>query len=103
MMEADEIGRTPWTELPIRCPDCGNHGERNGEWATWHPVPFKLVENVLRSFMFAASVDKNGVVSLRADVETDDVDWDSGTGMRLQCVQCGREFEVPENSSIDFD
>jgi hypothetical protein len=40
---------------------------------------------------------------LVADTGTDKVDWESGMGFRLECMQCFKEFPLPEGFEIDFD
>ena len=85
------------------CPHCRNHGEPGGAWSTNAWAPFKLVERVVRSFMFAASVDTAGTLALRADVETDQVDWESGGDYAIECMQCFGEFELPDGADVDFD
>jgi hypothetical protein len=102
-MQLDAIELTRWTQLSIACPHCGNRGQPRGQWAKNAPVPFKLVEQVVRSFMFAAMIDERGSLSIVADVETDQVDWESGDGVRFECMQCFGQFPVPENASVDFD
>src|SRR5260370_42028493 len=102
-MHANSKIDTRWSELPIVCPTCGNHGETEGEWETNAAVPFKLVEEVVRSFEFSAEMDVDGRLFIAADVETDEVDWESGTGMRLKCMACFGQFPVPDDADIDFD
>ena len=97
------IEETSWTELPIVCPGCGNRGQPKGAWTNNAWVPFKLVEEVIRSFMFAAEVDANGQLNVVADVETDDVDWESGSNLRFECMGCFAQFAIPKEASVDFD
>ena len=101
-MYADSKTDTLWRELPIVCPSCGNHGERDGEWETNAAVPFKLIEEVVRSFEFSAEIDADGHLSIVADVETDKVDWESGSGLRLECMACFGQFPTPDGAEIDF-
>ncbi|HEX8616051.1 MAG TPA: hypothetical protein VF911_00585 [Thermoanaerobaculia bacterium] len=61
-MSAD-VEQSAWSELPIVCPHCGNHGEADGSWQANAWVPFKLIEEVVRSWEFAAVVD-GGVMRL---------------------------------------
>jgi hypothetical protein len=102
-MLADSKIDTRWTELPIVCPFCGNRGEAEGVWETNAAVPFKLVEEVVRSFEFSVQVDVDGWLFIEADVETDEVDWESGSGVRLECISCFGQFPVPDGADIDFD
>src|SRR5438093_11926294 len=83
-MHADEVFDTRWSELPIICPFCGNHGESAGDWETNAAVPFKLIEEVVRSFEFSPEIDADGRLSIVADVETDKVDWERGSGLRVE-------------------
>lgn len=55
-----EVEQSPWAELPIVCPHCGNHGESEGEWQANAWTPFKLIEEVVRSWEFAAIQDGSG-------------------------------------------
>ncbi len=90
-------------ELPIICPHCGNHGHEGDVWPRNADVPFKLVEEVLRSFEFSAVVDEKGRLDIMGDVDTDSVDWESGTNLRFECMACFGQFAIPENASVDFD
>jgi len=90
-------------ELPIACPHCGNHGHPKDRWTTNAPVPFKLVEDVVRSFAFSATIDKKGALDILGDVDTDDVDWESGSNLRFECMACFGEFAMPKTASVDFD
>jgi len=102
-MSADSKIDTRWADIPIVCPSCGNHGEPEGEWETNAAVPFKLIEEVIRSFEFSARIDVGGRLFMAADVETDKVDWESGKGLRLECMACFDQFPVPGGADIDFD
>jgi DNA-directed RNA polymerase subunit RPC12/RpoP len=101
-MDSEKIESTQWRRLRIVCPYCGNRGLSRGEWRKNAPVPFKLVERVVRSFMFAGDVGPAGSISLLADVDTDEVDWESGDEMKLECMQCFGDFPVPHGVSVDF-
>lgn len=94
---------TNWSGLPIVCPHCGNHGDADGPWKTNASSPFKLIEEVVRSFVLDAEIDGSGTLFLRADVESDEVDWESGTNLRIECMQCFGEFAIPEGADVDFD
>jgi hypothetical protein len=93
---------TDWSNLPIVCPHCGNHGADGGEWMRNSHTPFKLVEDVVRSFEFVAQSEPDGTLRLVADVESDSVDWESGTNMRIECMQCLGNFELPDQIDYDF-
>lgn len=92
-----------WTSLAISCPKCGNTGrpgdarEKNGE------VPFKVVEDVVRSWTFSASREADGKLILVVDTESDDVDWESGTGLRFECMGCFFEFPLPDAHQVIFE
>ncbi|SRR6266851_3181826 len=101
-MDTEANHETPWTELPIICPTCGNRGETDGDWERNAAVPFKLVEEVVRSFEFSAMVGDAQRLLIVVDVETDEVDWESGNGMRVECMVCFSQFAIPEGAEIDF-
>ena len=92
-----------WTEFAIACPHCGNHGQEGGPWADNAWGPFKLIEEVLRSWLFVPRRDQGGSVVLVADRGSDDVDWESGAEYRLECMQCFEQFDLPEGFEIDFE
>jgi len=98
--ESDDA--TPWRELPIVCPHCGNHGEPARGWETNAWTPFKLVEEVVRSWIFSAR-EKNGKLSLIADTNSDEVNWESGSNLRFECMECFGDFPVPEDAEVDFE
>ena len=100
-MNDEEAPETRWIGLPLRCPHCGNNGADDGKWTTNASVPFKLVEDVIRSFEFRAALEK-GRLSLVADVETDRVDWESGSNQRIECMSCFGDFPVPADADVDF-
>jgi hypothetical protein len=95
------IEQSQWLELPIICPNCGNHGEPDGQWEANAWTPFKLIEEVVRSWEFAAEAAGDSV-TLTADSESDSVDWESGTNLRVECMQCFEAFPLPENPSVSF-
>lgn len=100
-MSAD-VEQSLWPELPIVCPHCGNHGEPDGEWQVNAWMPFKLIEEVVRSWEFEA-VQEGGVLRLTADASSDSMDWESGTNLRIECMQCFGSFPVPENAAVGFE
>lgn len=99
---SDELEQSAWLELPIVCPHCGNHGEPDGEWQANAWMPFKLVEEVVRSWEFTAA--QNGLtLRLTADASSDSLDWESGTNPRIECMQCFGTFAVPEGTEVQFE
>ena len=65
-------------------------------------MPFKLIEEVVRSWEFGA-VQDGDVLRLTADASSDSTDWESGTNLRIECMQCFGDFPVPEGAEVDFD
>lgn len=102
-MDRSLVESTPWNDLGIACPHCGNNGDDSGGWTTNAWVPFKLIEEVVRSFAFAGRREADGGLFLIADVETDSVDWESGSDLRIECMQCFGDFPIPEGAGVDFD
>jgi len=92
-----------WTDFSIVCPHCGNRGEDGGEWEVNAWSPFKLIEEVIRSWMFVPKRQEDGSVILVADTGSDKVDWESGANLRSECMQCFGQFEVPAEVKVDFD
>lgn len=88
--------------VELRCPHCGNEGEEGDEWEANAPGPFRLVEEVLRSWYFDI-VEREGELLLLADPGTDKVDWESGNGLRIECCACFEHFPIPTNLPVDFD
>jgi hypothetical protein len=99
---AGEFEQSPWMELPIQCPHCGNHGEADGEWEGNAWTPFKLIEEVVRSWEFAARREGECML-LSADASGDSVDWESGTNLRIECMQCFESFPLPESAVVEFE
>jgi hypothetical protein len=102
-MEREVVDQTRWSDLPIVCPYCGNHGQEDGPWTVNAWTPFKLVEQVTRSWVFSAEIDGEGNLFLRGDSNSDDVDWESGRGMRFECMQCFGEFPLPASATVEID
>lgn len=102
-MADDEHVETMWMDLPIVCPHCGNHGEEDGPWQVNGWTPFRLIEEVVRSWTFEAERRDDGTIHLTADSGSDDVDWESGTNLRFECVQCSGEFPLIENVKVEFE
>jgi hypothetical protein len=93
-----------WPTLPIVCPHCGNRGETEGAWESNSATPFRLIEDVIRTFpLTGAEIRADGVLSLTADAQNDSVDWESGSNPRFECAQCFREFPVPDTAVVDYD
>jgi hypothetical protein len=97
-----EVEQSLWPDLPFICPHCGNHGESDGEWQANAWMPFKLIEEVVRSWEFAAVRDAS-VLRLTADESSDSTDWESGTNLRIECMQCFGSFAVPEGAEVEFE
>jgi hypothetical protein len=93
------IEQSPWPELPIACPHCGNHGEPDGPWEANAWTPFKLIEEVVRSWEFSATAS-GGALRLIADASDESVDWESGTNLRIECMQCFESFPIPEKAEV---
>jgi hypothetical protein len=94
--------QSPWLELPIQCPHCGNHGEPEGPWQANAWTPFKLIEEVVRSWEFAAAND-GGVLRLTAAASDESVDRESGTNLRIECMQCFESFPLPEGAEVQIE
>jgi len=97
-----EATQTEWTDLAITCPHCGNHGEEDGLWMANGWTPFRLVEEVVRSWIFEAQRDDGGTLVLTADASNDKVDWENGTNLRLECVTCFGMFALPQEAKVEF-
>lgn len=97
-----EFEQSRWPELPICCPHCGNHGEPDGPWEANGWTPFKLVEEVVRSWEFKA-VQLGGTLMLTAHSADESVDWESGTNLRIECMQCFQSFAIPDGAELVFD
>lgn len=98
----EDFEHSPWLDLPIGCPCCGNHGEPDGTWEANAWTPFKLVEEVVRSWEFAAVRDGD-VLRLTANAVDESVDWESGTNLRIECMRCFGSFPVPEKAAVAFE
>jgi hypothetical protein len=86
----------------LQCPHCGNDGSDEDDWVKQSTAPFRLIENVSRTWEFDA-VKLGATWLLDGDSGTDEVDWDSGDGLRLECCSCFGEFPIPEGFEVDFD
>src|SRR5690349_9471109 len=103
MTEHVQVDDTKWTELPIVCPHCGNHGEDDGTWSENSWAPFRLIEEIVRSWIFSAEIGVDGALVLTADPGSDEVDFESGAEYRFECLQCFGEFPVPESARVEFE
>lgn len=92
-----------WPDFSIVCPGCGNNGAEGGKWEMNAWGPFKLIEEVIRSWLFVPKRADDGSLVLVADTGADDVDWESGNELRFECMQCFAQFPVPEGVQVDFD
>lgn len=97
-----QLAKTRWRALGIGCPNCGNDGRRGGKWEKYSSVPFKIVEDVIRSFEFSAEADDDLGLVLTVDTDTDAVDWESGTDHRFECMSCFKSFPLPEKSEWNY-
>ena len=92
-----------WPRLGIVCPFCGNRGLDDAAWLLNGDVPFRLVEDVARSWTFsAARISGDGLVMI-ADANRDDVDWENGLNRRLECMQCLAQFPLPADVIVNFE
>jgi hypothetical protein len=91
-----------WLELPSRCPHCGNHGEPDGAWEANAWTPFKLIEEVVRSWEFTATRGDTTLV-VKADAAGESVDFESGANLRVECMQCFESFPLPEAAEVLFE
>lgn len=87
----------------IRCPQCGNTGREDDGWSPHAPIPFRIVERVVRSWDVVGARHLDDRNLLLADLETDRVDWESGEGEELQCNACFAEFPLPEGVELEFE
>lgn len=94
--------QSPWLDLPIRCPHCGNHGEPDGAWESNAWTPFKLIEEVVRSWEFTAFAERDGLRMI-ANAVDESVDGESGTNLRIECMQCFESFPIPEGTQVRFE
>ena len=90
-----EFEQTPWPELPIACPHCGNHGEPDGPWEANAWTPFKLIEEVVRSWEFSATAS-GGALRLIANAS----DGSADANLRIECMQCFESFPIPEQAEV---
>ena len=96
-----EFEQSPWLDLPIQCPHCGNHGAPDGEWEANAWTPFKLVEDVVSSWEFEAS-QRDGKLVLTANAVDEQVDWGE-RNRRIECMQCFESFPIPEAAEVVFE
>lgn len=94
-----EFEQSRWPELPIRCPHCGNHGQPDGAWERNAWTPFKLIEEVVRSWEFKA-VRQGEMLLLTANAADESVDGESGSNLRIECMQCFESFPIPEGAEV---
>ena len=97
--------QSAWPDLPIQCPHCGNHGEPDGVWEANAWTPFKLIEEVVRSWEFRAE-RTDGALVLSANVVDEQVDWQDwqgATNLRIECMQCFESFPIPEAAEVKIE
>lgn len=90
-----EFEQSPWLELPIVCPHCGNHGEPEGAWQANAWTPFKLIEEVVRAWEFTAA-ESGGTLCLSANA----CDGASDASFQIECMQCFESFPIPEGAAV---
>lgn len=90
-----------WPEIGVRCPECGNAGHP-GLWEAHAHVPFQIMERVARMWSFVPKRTAVGPLVLEVVVDSEAVDWESGSGLGLLCMACFSEFEINENLEVDF-
>jgi hypothetical protein len=101
-MVANSIG-TDWPSLGIVCPSCGNRGADDAAWLLHGRAPFRLVEDVSRSWLFSAKLRPGGRLVVVADADHDHVDWEAGSNRRLECMQCLAQFPLTAEMSVEFE
>ncbi|HEV7239884.1 MAG TPA: hypothetical protein VGQ36_11640 [Thermoanaerobaculia bacterium] len=52
---------------------------------------------------FAPKRDGEGPLVLEVDIDSDEVDWESGAGVKLLCMACFAELEISDEVEVDFD
>lgn len=97
--------QSAWPDLPIQCPHCSNHGQPDGEWEVNGRTPFKLIEEVVRSWEFRAKRTVQALVlsANAVDELVDWQDWQSATNLRIECMQCFPSFPIPEGAEVVFE
>ncbi len=89
--------------LRIVCPICGNAGERDGAWLYHDSTPFRLVEDVRRSWPFEPKRCDDGGMLAVVDAASDRIDWQNGANRRLACMACLGEFPIGQECQIAFE
>ena len=82
---------------------CGNIGEEHALSQANGWTPFRLVEEVVCSWIFEAQRDASGTLVFIADASHDKVDWESGTNLRLECGTCFGAFPLPDQTKVEFE
>lgn len=94
-----EIDEIDWQDLPIYCPHCGNQGKDGGVWEENGWTPFRLLEEVVRSWLFTP-VNRDDGLSLIADVAAG---TDPLSHLQIECGECFGVFPLPEKVNVRFD
>lgn len=94
---------TDWPNLGIECPSCGNRGNDDALWAANGPTPFRLVEDVARSWTFTARFSLGIGLIVVANASQDEIDWESGSNRRFECMQCLTQFPLPSRIIVSFE
>jgi hypothetical protein len=89
--------------VALVCPECCNDATGAGqEWLVNGPTPFRLVEDVTRSWTLTARCEDAEGLILMVDTDRDRVDWENGTNRRVECVQCLTHFPLPFGAVVRF-
>lgn len=98
----DTVWKTlEWPELGVRCPRCGNDG-RPGAWERNGSAPFRITEQVARLWDFVPQRTAGSPLVLVVDGDSEKVDWESGSGLKLLCMGCFAELEISDELEVDF-
>lgn len=100
-MMANDAALVDWSFAGIVCPTCGNAGIEDGRWLLNDGVPFRIVENLERSWAFRPQRIGSRVIAT-IDSAHDRIRWEAGSDRRLECEQCLDQFPIPSSLEIDF-
>jgi hypothetical protein len=62
----------------------------------------RLIEELVRTWIFEPLRDPDGTLVLTAETRSDEVDWESGANLRLECGQCFETFALPHGAKVKF-
>lgn len=57
----------------------------------------------MRTWEFVATLQKNERLAVVGDTDSDSLDWESGTNLRFECVECFGQFPLPKDIDVDFE